>query len=143
VNRRLAGISRRGWDLVERENPHWGSTLAVPIGTESPYAAIGLAGQIRPSDISTLLPNSKSLQKRYIETWRSNDEPRLEQPHHFGISGVFPNLAVKAAHLPKRSETGIGALMPWADKLWLVTYVAHKKGSGDGTGLFTIDDGCN
>ena len=56
------------------------------------------------------------------------------------ISGVFPNLAVKAEHLPVRTETGIGALMPWADKLWFVTYVAHKKGSGDGTGLFTVDD---
>lgn len=56
------------------------------------------------------------------------------------ISGVLPHLAVKAAHLPKRTETGIGALMPWANRLWFVTYVAHKKSSGDGTGLFTIDD---
>lgn len=56
------------------------------------------------------------------------------------ISGVFPHLAVKAAHFPRRTETGIGALMPWADKLWFVTYVAHKAGTGDGTGLFVIDD---
>ncbi len=58
----------------------------------------------------------------------------------YNISGVLPHLAVKASHLPKRSETGIGALMPWADKLWFITYVAHKVGSGDGTGLFTVDD---
>ena len=56
------------------------------------------------------------------------------------ISGVRPHLAVKAAHLPKRTETGIGALMPWADRLWFVTYVAHKRGTGDGTGLFSADD---
>ncbi len=56
------------------------------------------------------------------------------------ISGVFPHLAVKAEHHPNRTETGIGALMPWANKLWFVTYVAHKQGSGDGTGLFTVDD---
>ncbi|WP_350274799.1 hypothetical protein [Kribbella sp. HUAS MG21] len=55
------------------------------------------------------------------------------------ISGVVPRLAVKADHVP-RSETGIGALMPWADRLWMVTYVAHKKRTGGGTGLFTIDD---
>ncbi|MFW5996593.1 MAG: hypothetical protein ACOCQP_01125 [Lentisphaeria bacterium] len=55
------------------------------------------------------------------------------------ISGILPRLAVKAEHFP-RSETGIGALMPWADRLWFVTYVAHKKGTGDGTGLFWIDD---
>ncbi len=58
----------------------------------------------------------------------------------FNISGVIPQLAVKATHLPARSETGIGALMPWADRLWFVTYVAHKAGSGGGTGLFYVDD---
>jgi len=56
------------------------------------------------------------------------------------ISGTFPHLAVKAAHLPHRTETGIGALMPWVDRLWFVTYVAHKAGSGAGTGLFCVDD---
>ena len=59
---------------------------------------------------------------------------------HLNLSGVLPHLAVKAGHLPARSETGIGALMPWANRLWFVTYVAHKQGSGDGTGLFSIDD---
>lgn len=56
------------------------------------------------------------------------------------ISGVLPRLAVKAAHHPTRTETGIGALMPWADRLWFVTYVAHKSRSGGGTGLFWVDD---
>lgn len=55
------------------------------------------------------------------------------------ISGVFPHLGVKADHNP-RTETGIGALMPWANRLWFITYVAHKKATGGGTGLFTIDD---
>lgn len=59
------------------------------------------------------------------------------------IGGTFPHLAVKAKHAPQRTETGIGALMPWADKLWFITYVASKKGSGDGTGLFVIDDQLN
>ena len=63
-------------------------------------------------------------------------------PHH-NISGVMPHLAVKAGHLPARTETGIGGLMPWANRLWFVTYVAHKRNSGDGTGLFSIDDGMN
>jgi hypothetical protein len=55
------------------------------------------------------------------------------------ISGVFPKLTPKAEHVP-RSESGIGALMPWANRLWFVTYVSHKKGTGAGTGLFFIDD---
>lgn len=52
--------------------------------------------------------------------------------------GVMPDLAVVADHTP-RSECGIGALMPWADRLWLITYVAHTASTGAGTGLFEID----
>jgi len=70
-------------------------------------------------------------------TTRTN--PPMSAPP-FAISGVVPRLAVKAAHRPRRTETGIGALMPWAGRLWFVTYVAHKRGTGDGTGLFFVDD---
>ena len=56
------------------------------------------------------------------------------------IGGTFPGLAVKAGHRPARTETGIGALMPWAGRLWFVTYVAHKAGNGSETGLFSVDD---
>lgn len=57
------------------------------------------------------------------------------------INGVFPHLAVVARHIP-RSETGIGALMPWADRLWFITYPSNP-GSGRGTGLFSIDGNMN
>ncbi|MBA2470292.1 MAG: hypothetical protein H0V37_12885 [Chloroflexia bacterium] len=60
--------------------------------------------------------------------------------HHLNVSGVFPHLTVKADHLPRRTETGIGALMPWAGKLWMVSYVAHLARSGAGTGLWEIDE---
>lgn len=63
-------------------------------------------------------------------------EHRLPPPP---VSGVFPHLAVVAEAVPARTETGIGALMPWAGRLWFVTYVAHKAGTGSGTGLFSID----
>lgn len=56
----------------------------------------------------------------------------------FVISGVIPDLTVRADMLPMRSETGIGALMPWAGRLWLISYVAHKSRTGSGTGLFEI-----
>lgn len=41
---------------------------------------------------------------------------------------------------PARSECGVGALMPWADSLWAVTYNSHKQATGTGLGLFRIDD---
>ena len=53
------------------------------------------------------------------------------------ISGVIPSLAMTADHLP-RTEAGIGALMPWANRLWAVTYVAHLTPTGSGTGLYEI-----
>jgi hypothetical protein len=64
--------------------------------------------------------------------------PSSEIP--INVSGVFPHLSVKGAHQPARTETGVGALMPWADRLWFVTYVSSGPGSGGGTGLFYVDD---
>ena len=54
------------------------------------------------------------------------------------IKGVFPNLTVKADGVGSTSETGIGALIPWANKLWAIGYVAHIK--GDGIGLYEISE---
>src|SRR5687767_744029 len=52
------------------------------------------------------------------------------------IGGIFPHLSVVSEHEP-RSEAGIGALVPWADRLWFVGYVAHIAGAG--LGLFEVD----
>jgi hypothetical protein len=54
------------------------------------------------------------------------------------INGVFPNLTIIGPSDKDRSESGIGALIPWADKLWMIGYVAHIKGSG--IGLYEISD---
>jgi hypothetical protein len=60
-----------------------------------------------------------------------NEEPPVQ------INGVFPSLSVVAGS-NNRSEAGIGAMLPWADRLWLVAYVSHIK--GEGTGLYWIDE---
>lgn len=54
------------------------------------------------------------------------------------IDGVFPSMTVYAPGVGSGSETGIGALIPWADRLWAVGYVAHIKGQG--IGLYEIGD---
>lgn len=54
------------------------------------------------------------------------------------INGVFPNLTVLGPSDQNRSESGIGALIPWADKLWMIGYVAHINGSR--IGLYEISD---
>src|SRR5690606_20556312 len=54
-------------------------------------------------------------------------------------SGVFPDLAMVAGHSP-RTEAGIGAMVSWADRLWIITYVAHMSRTGSGTCLHEIDE---
>ena len=58
--------------------------------------------------------------------------------HPIQINGVFPNLTIMGTSEKTRSESGIGALIPWADKLWMIGYVAHIKGSG--LGLYEISE---
>lgn len=59
-------------------------------------------------------------------------------PVQFG--GVVPHLCLEADLGPPRSECGVGALMPWAGRLWAVSYLSSKAPSGSGTGLYEIDN---
>ena len=44
------------------------------------------------------------------------------------ISGIYPNLA----YFNKEGECGTGAVVPWADRLWVITYGPHMPfGSSD------------
>lgn len=52
----------------------------------------------------------------------------------------LPNVGFKSDMAPARSECGVGALMPWADALWAVTYNSHTKTTGTGLGLYRIDE---
>jgi hypothetical protein len=52
------------------------------------------------------------------------------------VGGVFPHMTVMAPGVGSDSETGIGALVAWADRLWAIGYVAHVKGTG--IGLYEI-----
>jgi hypothetical protein len=54
------------------------------------------------------------------------------------VSGVFPHLAQVADLGPPRSEIGVGCLMPWAGKLYVLNYLSHKS-DGSGSSLRRID----
>lgn len=51
----------------------------------------------------------------------------------------IPNVGLKGDDDPGRTECGVGALMPWADGLYAVTYNSSGTG-GNGLGLFRIDE---
>ncbi len=61
------------------------------------------------------------------------------------ISGIYPHLTTygiyseNGAHTKKRhEECGIGAIVPWAGKLWMVNYAPHMP-NGSEHKLFSID----
>lgn len=57
---------------------------------------------------------------------------------HRSISGIYPHLA----YYNNEGECGTGAVVPWADKLWVITYGPHLPlGSSDM--LYEIDQDLN
>ena len=70
-----------------------------------------------------------------------------QRKENLKISGVYPHLSVynPGDGLPcegNGNECGIGAVVPWAGKLWLITYSPHcPEGSSDK--LWTIDNDLN
>jgi hypothetical protein len=55
-------------------------------------------------------------------------------------SGVVPSLAQVGDLGPPRSEIGVGCLMPWAGKLYVLNYNSHKERSGRGVSLRRIHE---
>ena len=56
------------------------------------------------------------------------------------VSGIAPELACTGGLGPPRSELAIGALMPWAGRLWSINYLSSGRGSGTGCVLGEIDE---
>jgi hypothetical protein len=74
--------------------------------------------------------------RRLLATLAGGAGAALAQSHLPGL----PNIGVKADTGPIRTEAGVGALLPWADSLWAVTYNSHKEGTGTGLALHRIDE---
>lgn len=65
------------------------------------------------------------------------------------ISGVYSHLTTYSQSRkdgrffqPRHEECGIGAVIPWAGKLWMVTYAPHKPRGSDHK-LYSIDEDLN
>ena len=57
---------------------------------------------------------------------KSHKLPVKEHPH---FSGIYPHLA---HYNDESSECGTGAVVPWADRLWVISYPASNPfGSSD------------
>ena len=63
-----------------------------------------------------------------ISSWVINPASGQSAPGHFQISGIYPHLA----YYNEEGECGTGAVVPWAGRLWVITYGPHKPfGSSD------------
>lgn len=52
----------------------------------------------------------------------------LSAAEPLSVSGIYPHLAMYNGH----GECGVGAVVPWAGKLWVITYPPHmRRGSND------------
>ena len=58
----------------------------------------------------------------------------LTEAQPLRLSGIYPHLAMQNS----AKECGIGAVVPWADRLWVVTYSPHKPFGSDDK-LYEID----
>jgi hypothetical protein len=103
---------------------------------EFPYANAG--GQAVTVEGASAFGQSlaKALRAYLEQTGKEEVEKAGARP--LSVNGVFPKLTVMAKGLGSTSEAGIGALIPWAQKLWAVGYVAHINGQG--LGLYEISD---
>jgi hypothetical protein len=55
------------------------------------------------------------------------------------VSGIYPHLAVfNDTGTVQDNECGIGAVVPWAGKLWLITYPPHRR-TGSADKLYELD----
>ena len=60
--------------------------------------------------------------------WAMNAVSGQSDPKHFQISGIYPHLA----YYNNEGECGTGAVVPWAGRLWAITYGPHLPfGSSD------------
>jgi len=106
---------------------------------EFPYANVG--GQTVTVDGARAFGRSlaKALRAYLEEIGKEKEEDTGKASSVPGpVNGVSPKLTIMAKGLGSNSEAGIGALIPWAQKLWAVGYVAHINGQG--LGLYEISD---
>src|ERR1700752_4892810 len=61
-----------------------------------------------------------------LALWSRATSRAADAPPQF--SGIYPHLA----YFNNEGECGTGAVVPWADRLWVITYGPHlSKGSSD------------
>ncbi|MBM3881387.1 MAG: hypothetical protein FJ387_16955 [Verrucomicrobia bacterium] len=107
--------------------------LASALRDQSPFiqlAALNSLDRLGPA-AQPALPTLRDPQPRgrgHVEGYVGRLAEYLPRRLLRRLSGIYPHLA----YFSDESECGTGAVVPWADRLWMLTYSPHKPaGSSD------------
>ncbi|QDU38535.1 hypothetical protein Mal4_28640 [Maioricimonas rarisocia] len=101
---------------------HWKTRAACIIAIASLHVALNVAiAEETTAGGTALVPPGERHSDHHLEQIASGDGAR-------SFSGIYPHLA----SFNRQGECGTGAVVPWADRLWWITYAPHKpRGSDD------------
>jgi len=105
--------------------------IQLAASLEIPYANAG-GKTVTPDTARAFGRSLARALRQYLESLPATSPA----PVPVATANVHPRLTVMAKGLGSDSECGIGALVPWAERLWAVGYVAHIRGQG--LGLYEI-----
>ncbi len=112
------GTFRELYDL--KADPEERENLAGDAGQEKRVA--GFAAQMAELKAEIAEPEKASKAQTAAKPVPVPETPPVE------YSGIYPRLA----YFNNEGECGTGAVVPWADRLWVITYAPHMpKGSSD------------
>ncbi|WP_437201046.1 M14 family zinc carboxypeptidase [Planctomicrobium sp. SH664] len=132
----VSAHSRPGVISVTLETP-WNTPHSTPDG----YLQVG-RGLAQSVAEFVLESESRAELSKLHQVLRPTSQ---EVPSFRQISGVYPHLTTYgiysqggAHHIEGHEECGIGAVVPWGGKLWMLNYAPHKP-KGSEHKLFSID----
>lgn len=117
---------------------HWAERLPniwFSCSFEIPYANVD--GAVVTTDAAREFGRSAAaaLAKTLADPKSSDAEEAQARP---SFGGIYPHLA----YFNNENECGTGAVVPWADRLWAITYGPHLP-NGSSDKLYEIDDALN
>ena len=128
-----SNYERAEGEPVTLSSKHWAETLPnifFSCGFELPYANAGGAEVTPDSAREFGRSAAQALAKLLDETEKQAN--KLDTSRSFG--GIKPALA----YFNDENECGTGAVVPWADRLWFITYGPHLP-NGSSDKLYELD----
>lgn len=118
--------------------------IALKPQFSKPFFLLVLIASLQSASISVFAQEKKATESSPVS--QSKTPEITETRGSRSISGIYPHLTVYSQsrvdglfNRADSSECGIGAVVPWAGKLWMVTYAPHKPQGSDHK-LYSIDE---